>query len=155
MVVVCLCALLAGLSMMQLSFLDATIARAEIDKLATVCTYVQQLARATNEEKFLTFDMQKNEYTCDGFAEKLSQRVSFGILPGVKGPPGSPDHVVEKAITFPGQRICFYPTGVISSGTVYLIDKRYSVQYALSNAVSQVSYLRMYRYDGGWKLYEM
>ena len=59
---------------------------------------------------------------------------------------------IEKAITFPGYAIHFYPTGIISSGTVYLVDKKKKCMYALSNAVSQVSYLRLYRYDGRWKL---
>jgi hypothetical protein len=48
----------------------------------------------------------------------------------------------------------FYPTGIISSGTVYLVDKNKRYMYALSNAVSQFSYLRLYKYDGGWKLLE-
>lgn len=153
MVVICLCALLAGLAMVHLSFLDRTIVRTEIDKLATVCMYLQQLAIATNSEHYLIFDAQKNEYHFDTYHEKLSQHICFGCLSGVMGPPGNPTHSVEKAITFSGQKICFYPTGVISSGTVYLIDKKGQFQYALSNAVSQVSYLRMYRYDGTWKLY--
>ena len=68
------------------------------------------------------------------------------------GSPGSPTHRIEKAITFPGSKIHFYPTGIISSGTAYLVDKNKQYMYALSNAVSQVSYLRFYRYDGGWKL---
>lgn len=154
MVVVCLCALLAGLAMVHLSFLDRTIARTEIDKLVNVCVYLQQLAIATNSEKYLIFDIQKNEYSFDKYHEKLSQRISFGCLPGVLGPPGNPTHSVEKVITFPGHKIYFYPTGIISSGTVYLIDKKGQFQYALSNAVSQVSHLRMYRYDGTWKLYD-
>lgn len=154
MVVICLCALLAGFAMVHLSFLDRTIARAEIDKLATVCVYLQQLAIATNTEKHLIFDIQKNEYHFDAYHEKLPQHLKFGCLPGVFGPPGNPVHSVEKVITFPGHKICFYPTGIISSGTVYLTDKKGHYQYALSNAVSQVSYLRMYRYDGTWKLYD-
>lgn len=153
MVVICLCGVIAGLTIVQLSFLDATIVRSEIEKLAAVCMYAQQLSRATNQEKHLVFDLQKNEYRCDGYREKLSSQVSFGILPGIKGPPGSSVHKIEKAITFSGQRICFYPSGIISSGTVYLVDKQKHCQYALSNAVSQVSYLRIYRYDGVWKLY--
>jgi len=152
MVVVCLFALVATLGMMQLSFLDSTIIHAEVDKLATVCSYLQQKAIATDTELVLTFDMQKNEYRCDKIREVLSQRISFGFLPNVLGPPGSPSHRIEKATTFPDSAVHFYPTGIISSGTVYLVDKKKQYMYALSNAVSQVSYLRLYRYDGRWKL---
>ena len=106
----------------------------------------------TNTECVLQFDVQKNEYRCDKIHEKLSQRISFGSLPNVLGPPGSPSHKIEKAVTFPSFAIHFYPTGIISSGTVYLVDKKKQYMYALSNAVSQFSYLRLYRYDGKWKL---
>jgi prepilin-type N-terminal cleavage/methylation domain-containing protein len=152
MVVICLIALMATLGIMQLSFLDATITHAEVDKFAVVCSYLQQKAIATNTELVLVFDEQHNEYRCDTMHEVLSQRISFGSLPNVLGPPGSPSHKIEKAITFPQCEIHFYPTGIISSGTVYFVDKKKQYMYALSNAVSQFSYLRLYRYDGKWKL---
>jgi prepilin-type N-terminal cleavage/methylation domain-containing protein len=152
MVVVGLFALIATLGIVQLSFLDETIARTEIDKLATTCSFMQQRAIATNSEQVLTCDIQKNEYRCDNVHEKLSQRISFGFLPGVRGSPGSPTRSIEKAITFPDSAIHFYPTGIISSGTVYLTDKKKQCMYAFTNAVSQVSYPRLYRYDGTWKI---
>ena len=154
MVVVCLCLLIASFAFVNVSFLDGSIIRIEIDTLVTACLYMQQLAIATNEEKYLIFDDQKHEYYFDVYREKLSQRLRFGFLPGIMGPPGGPTKNVEKAITFPAKRICFYPTGIISSGTVYFIDRKRKQQYALSNAISQVSYLRMYYYDGHWKLYK-
>ncbi len=154
MIVVCLFVLVATLGMMQLSFLDDTIAHAEIDKLAGACTYLQQKAIATNSDQSLVCNTQKNEYRGDNVCETLSSRISFGFLPNVLGSPGSPSRSIKKAITFPDSSIHFYPTGIISSGTVYLTDKNKKIMYALSNAVSQVSYLRLYRYDGRWKLLE-
>jgi len=138
--------------MMQLSFLDSTIVHTEVDKLVAVCSYLQQKAITTNTELVLTFDTQKNEYRCGTIHEVLSQRISFGFLSNALGSPGSPSAKIEKAVTFPHSAIHFYPTGIISSGTVYLVDKKKQSMYALSNAVSQVSYLRLYRYDGRWKL---
>jgi prepilin-type N-terminal cleavage/methylation domain-containing protein len=155
MVVVCLFVVIATLGIMQVSFLDSTILHAETNKLAAVCSYLRQKAIATNAECVLTFDVGKNEYRCGEIREVLPQRVSFGFLPKALGPPGSPSHKIEKAITFPGNSIHFYPTGIISSGTVYLVDKGKQYMYALSNAVSQFSYLRLYRYDGKWKLIEV
>lgn len=154
MVVICLFAFIATLSFTQLSFLDGVIVRSEVDKLAAVCSYFQQRAQVNNCEYVLTFDLQRNEYRCDNMCEKLSQRISFGFLPTALGPPGSPSHKIEKAITFPNLEIHFYPTGIISSGSVYLVDKNKRCMYALSNAVSQFSYLRLYRYDGKWRLIE-
>jgi prepilin-type N-terminal cleavage/methylation domain-containing protein len=152
MVVICLFALVATLGVMQLSFLDDTIAHAEVDKLAGVCTYLQQKAIATNSDQLLVCDTQKNEYRLGNVHETLSRRIAFDFLPNVLGSPGSPSRSIKKAITFPDSSIHFYPTGTISSGTVYLADKNKKIMYALSNAVSQVSYLRLYRYDGRWKL---
>lgn len=154
MVVVCLFAIIATLGIMQLSFLDSTIVHAQVDKLVAVCSYLRQKAIVTNTECVLTFDEQKNEYRADGIREILPARISFGFLPSALGPPGSPSHKIEKAITFVGSCIHFYPTGIISSGTVYLVDKKKQNMYALSNAVSQFSYLRLYRYDGKWKMIE-
>ena len=152
MVVLCLCVLIATLGMMHISFLDSMIVHAQVDRLAAICSYLREKAIATNSEYVLTFDIEKNEYRCDTIRETLSQRISFGFLPHVLGPPGSPSHKIDKAITFPNVSIHFYPTGIISSGTVYLIDKKKQYMYALSNAVSQFSYLRLYRYDNQWKL---
>ena len=151
-VVICLVGLIMTLGMMQLSFLDATIAHAELDKLSTACSFLQQHAIVTNNECVLMCNSEKNEYWCDKVYEKLSHQISFGTLPGAKGAPGSASHVIQKPITFSDFQIHFYPTGIISSGTIYLIDKKKRFMYALSNAISQVSYLRLYRYDGIWKL---
>ena len=152
MVVICLCALIATLGVMQLSFLDSTIVHADIQKLVAVCSYLRQKAITTNAEYVLVFDTEKNEYRADGIREILPARISFGFLPGVLGPPGSPSHKIAKSITFLQNSIHFYPTGIISSGTVYLVDKNKKYMYALSNAISQFSYLRLYRYDSKWKI---
>ncbi|HEX4068856.1 MAG TPA: type II secretion system protein [Candidatus Babeliales bacterium] len=152
MVVIALFAIVATLGMMQLSFLDDTITHAEVDKLATACSYLQQKAIASNSDQMLVCDTEKSSYRGDNVTENLSSRVCFGFLPNVLGSPGSPSRTITKAITFADSSIHFYPTGTLSSGTVYLTDKHKKNMYALSNAVSQVSYLRLYRYDGKWKL---
>lgn len=152
MVVVFLFCLIATLGMIQLSFLDDTIAHAEVDKIAGMCMYLQQKAIVTDSEQLLVCDEQKNEYRVDNVRETLSKRIAFGFLPNALGSPGSAVRGIKKAITFASSSIHFYPTGTISSGTVYLTDKNKKIMYALSNAVSQVSYLRLYRYDGRWKL---
>jgi prepilin-type N-terminal cleavage/methylation domain-containing protein len=152
MVVLALFALIATLGMIQLSFLDSTIVHAEVDKLATTCSYLQQKAIASNSDQLLVCDTEKNKYRGDNVNETLSSRVCFGFLPNVLGSPGCRSRVINKAVTFADSSIHFYPTGVISAGTAYLTDKNKKTMYALSNAVSQVSYLRLYRYDGKWKL---
>ena len=61
MVVICLFGLISTLAIMQLSFLDETIVRSQIDKLAAVCSYLRQKAIATNSEQKLIFDLEKAE----------------------------------------------------------------------------------------------
>ncbi len=151
-VVLCLFALVATLGIMQLSFLDATIAHAELDKFATACSYMQQHAIATNTEMVLTCDTVQNKYYGDNVRESLTSPIMFGAIPGVRGSPGSPSRVIQHPVTFANSQIHFYPTGIISSGTVYVTNRKKQYMYALSNAVSQVSYLRFYRYDGKWNL---
>jgi prepilin-type N-terminal cleavage/methylation domain-containing protein len=153
MVVICLVCLIATLGMMQLSFLDDVIVHAEIDKLAAACMYLRQKAIATNTDQSLVCDIQNNEYLLDKVHEKLSKRIVFGFLPNVIGSPGSPSRTITKAVTFPASTIHFYSTGIISSGAVYVTDNNKKIMYALTNAVSQFSYLRLYRYrDKKWKL---
>lgn len=152
MVVIGLFCLIVMLGVKQLSFLDNTIVHAEVDKLAGVCMYLRQKAMTTNIDQSLVFDVQKNEYRFDNVCEKLSKRTVFGFLPKATGSPGSAGHTIKKAITFPASTIHFYSTGIISSGSVYLTDVNKKIMYALTNAVSQFSYLRLYRYDGKWKL---
>ena len=152
LVVIALCGLIATLGVMQFSFFDAVIVHVEIEKLATACNYLQQKAIATNQECTMRFDIQNNAYYVDKICEKLSKNIVFGFSSQVLGPPGSPSTAITKAITFADSVIHFYPTGIISAGTIYLIDKKKQSMYALSNAVSQVSFLRLYCYEQKWKL---
>ena len=153
MVVICLFGLIAMLGMMQLSFLDDVMVHAEIDRLAATCMYLRQKAIATNADQSLVCDIQNNEYRLDKVREKLSKRIAFGFLPNAIGSPGSPSRTITKAVTFPASTIHFYSTGIISSGAVYVTDNNKKIMYALTNAVSQFSYLRLYRYrDQRWKL---
>lgn len=151
-IVLCLFALIASLGLMQISFLDSTIVHAELGKLTAACEYLQQQAITTNSEKVLNCHTHNNCYDSDSIHEKISHPASFGFLAGALGSPGAPSHPIKKAITFPGESIHFYPTGIISSGTIYLTDKNKRYMYAISNGISKVSHLRSYRYDGKWSL---
>ncbi len=149
MMALCLIIFMVSIGVVQLSFLEGTQSHCELRKLMSACLYMQQRAIATNKELHLIVDIYNNEYRFDVYREKLPKNVRFGIVPGVKGPPGNPTGLIHNAVTFPQHRICFYPTGIISSGTVYLVCN--NKLCALSNAVSQLSYMRIYYYDGGWK----
>ena len=137
MVVIALIALIAGISIASSRYMHKTLVRTELDLLCTTCFYLRNAAIAANKEISLVFDEAENR---------------FGFLPEAKGPPSSADTHLQSAITFANKRITFYSDGIISSGTVYLIDAHRSSLYALSNGIAQFSLLRKYHYDGAWQL---
>lgn len=150
MIVVSLVALLAVLATANLSFLDRLIVRSEIEKLHTIARYLQRCAITENKTYHLTFDEHNNAYNYENHHETLSPHIAIGIIPEALGPPASADKPIRQSVTFQNKRITFYPTGIMSAGTVYLIDRTKQCMFALSNAVSQISYLRLYQYDGTW-----
>lgn len=152
MVVVCLLGLVMLLTITNLSFLNSSMLRAEVEKLYAACMYAQRTAMVTNEEQTLKFDPGTKSYSINDRKEQLPKNIDFGFLPGSKGPPSSPQHLIKSPITFQQQNITFNSRGIIKPGTVYLIDSNHHHMTALSSPISQVSFLRKYRYDKKWKL---
>jgi Tfp pilus assembly protein FimT len=133
--------------------LHKTIVRSEVERLYAACMYLQRLAMLTNKRQLLTFDVNKNAYFYQGHEERLSSYVTFGILRDIKGPPSAPTTVINKPITFTNNQIIFTPNGILQSGTVYLTDISKQHQYALTAPISQISFLRKYRYDNKWNYF--
>ena len=152
MLVMCIIALLASFAIINTRYLHKAVIHSQIDLLFNTCYYLQKTAMATGQIQELIFDEQEHRYSFDESIEKLSPSIRFGILPDVKGPPSSPHHSLNNAITFVDKKIKFYPDGIISSGIIYLIDQDRHDIYALSSGVAHTSFLRKYRYDGKWHL---
>lgn len=150
-IVILLCSVIMGLGISCGSFMYRGIVKQEAEALALVCRYLQYAAMMSNEPKILVFDPKKHCYSYDGCSVKLSNQVKFGVLEGVKGPPSNPVHIINAPVSFKDGKIIFYPDGIIQPGTVYLIGKNAQIMYALSCPVSQVSYVRIYKYDGSWQ----
>lgn len=144
--------LLAGLSIQYLSIIQRSAVRTEAALLYTACRFMQRLACATQQEQRLILDPIHNSYRYHGIEHRLHHQVQFGFMPNTKGPPASPEYLVHKPITFVDNAIIFYPTGIISAGTIYITDAHRSCCYALSNGVAQVSCLRMYIYKKSWEM---
>ncbi len=150
--VVLLFSILAGLVTFNVGFLHNMVLRSEVEKLYTICRYLQQKAMTCNKEFTLIFDPEHKIYTYDNAHEQLPAHIDFGFFPGAHGPPSAPTKLLHTAVTFPGKRIVFYPSGIIQPGTVYLVDKNKEYMYALSCPVSVISYIRKYTYNGSWQL---
>ncbi len=154
MVVVSLIGLLVILTVANVSFFASGYTRIELEKLYAICRYAQQKALMTNTAQTITLHAQGDRHSYDfgALQEQLSKSVIFGVPAGVKGPPATPTKIIESPVTFQHSQIIFYPDGIISAGTVYLTDADKKTLYALTNGVSQVSFLRAYRYDKGWQM---
>jgi len=152
MIVLAIIALIAMLTGIGSSTLTDTATRLELDKLYALCHYAQRYAMASNQMRTITFNLPANSYRFREREEKLLSNVQFGFIQGAQGPPAQPTSALTKPITFVDEHITFYPDGIIQAGTVYLVNKNKTIMYALSNAVSPVSHLRKYAYDGAWRL---
>ena len=134
------------------SFLHDMLVHNELDKLYAIAHYLQKKAQLTNSEQTLQFDRLGKKYSFNGHTELLPAGIEFGVLPGIKGPPSAPVSLIHSPITFSGEKIIFYPQGIMQSGTLYLMNAQRGCMYALSCGVAHVSFLRKYRYDKRWVL---
>lgn len=143
-------ATLVALSYAQISFIDRIVARAELEQLYTICSYLRQTAMAQNKSQYLVFDTTNHQYHYGTYSYRLDSHVHFGAASYAKGPPSEPTRAIIHPVTFPDNRITFHANGIIEPGTVYLTTRKKQHTYALSCAVAQVSYLRKYQYTDRW-----
>ncbi len=145
-------AVLMCLSGMHARIFDRLLVRSELERFYGVCHYLQRSAMVTNEPVQLVCDTDRNTYRYRTAEYRLPAHVIFGCPAGVSGPPASPTNAISNPVTFKNSTITFHPDGVIQAGTVYFTDAAKRCAYALSCAVSQVSYLRKYQYTNTWVL---
>lgn len=153
LVVVAILAILVSLAVPGLFFLKQNSIGLEIDKLQIVCQLLQKKAVSTGQKEYLSFNLSDHSYFYSNHFERLAEGVFFGIIPGVTGPPAHPKEIITSPVTFPGQKIIFYPNGTISAGTAYLTNQQNKLLYAITVPVSQVSFIRKYKYVHGAWLY--
>lgn len=164
MVVLTLTIILCSLSI-PLFLIDKTeqTITQELEKIEVIMIFMRQQAMAQNQELTLRLEPSTNSYaiTKDNHVMRytLAPTIVFGFVPGTYGPPSNPITTIQQAITFPLQEKCsivtFFPSGSISSGTLYLKDKNNTkcIIGALTCNVAQVSYIRKYVYKNHtWKL---
>lgn len=151
-IVIAIFSLITMCTVINTGFLHQLVVRSELEHLCMMCRYLQSKALATHQKQILTFDLHTHTYTSDGMQYQLPHMVTFGVLPGIKGPPATPTKLIRQPMTFKNNQIIFHETGIISAGTAYLIDAQRKNCYALTTAVSPISYIRLYHYTGSWQL---
>lgn len=136
---------------------------ADLDHLFSVIVYVQARAMATNTEQELFFDSENHSYyfikNDKPHERKLHSKTRFGYLPHSMGPPSSPTELIITPITFRHKEgsnkisARFFPDGKISSGTLYLTDVKQTTMVALTTPISEIPYIRTYKFlDNQWIL---
>ncbi len=116
-IVLALIALIAMFCMAQNNFLHRILVRLELDQLYTTCYMLQRSAIMLHQPQTLVFDISHHVYRYKQREYRLPGTVRFGTASGVKGPPSSPDNVVEVPVTFQENHITFTPEGIITTGS--------------------------------------
>ncbi len=152
-IVLSLILLIATISIPSLLFLNQQVVVSDLEKLNMIFPYLQQCAVSSNKNITLKFDPINHEYSFENQKVKLSRNVEFGIKNEIKGSPASASKNINSPISFVNNQTIFYSTGKIQPGSVYLIDSAKKYLYALTVPVSQISFIRKYRYENGkWLL---
>lgn len=154
MIVLSIIVVLIGISVPQFAFIARFRVMAELQKLASICTYLQQRAIATGQPQIIQFDQTTHSYAYAGKHETLADGVLFGVLPSALGPPSHPTKMIAEPITYKNNTVQFLPDGTIESGAVYLVDAKKRSMVAFTTPIGDVSHVRLYSYANGWKLLE-
>ena len=121
---------------------------AQVHTICMLCNYARQCALHSLAGQTVFFDIKKNSCRYGEIEEKFAPGIYFGTASTVYGPPRSPTKIVQKPVTFVGEKMVCYPSGIMQSGALYLTDCYKRATYAISNAVSTVSHMRIYRWNG-------
>ena len=144
--------LIVALTLPRMISHDRMAVAHELNSLHTTVISLQHKAMVSNTRQVLTIDPQHHSYSWPGHTHKLHHGVRFGYLPHVKGPPSSPTRPIRSACSLRGNQIVVHSDGHIDPGSVYMIALKSNVMYALCIGVSQVSFVRKYRYTRTWNL---
>ncbi len=150
----CVLALIGCIGLVSTRFLviyNSYRVRVELNRLHAALLYVRRKALLEGKAQRIRFDESTQSYQVE-VVHTLSQKVRFGIVQGIKGPPGDPRKPLEKAITWRGATLEVLPDGTVSSGSVYLTDESRSCLYALTSDASAITGVRRYCYRSSWEL---
>lgn len=162
LIVLSLIVVILTVSIPRFEFLNEHILSFELEKLFTIFIYLQQSAIASNKILFFVINEKDQSYVYSTGPtkikkERLADKIKFGFIDGVCGPPGNPIKRIDKAINLESHLtsanikenniIKFLPSGRITAGTIYLVDKVKKHMAALTSSVSYVSYIRKYKYE--------
>ena len=147
-IVVALFILIGACTISSFNGAQAIVTRVQTLLLQSTIRQAQWHAISSGKQQQVTFDVENNSYTYNKHMYQLPKPLLFGAPKLAKGPPAHPTHAITHPVTFVNNQAICFATGAVSAGTVYITNG--SVSFALSNAVSFFSSLRLYRYKNGW-----
>lgn len=156
MVVISILIIVLAITFPSLSFIEDSYLSHELDILYSTFCFMQKKAWASNQVQAIIFDIKDNSYSYKSLSGsscyyKLGNNISFGAIKGAMGPPSSPKNEIKLPITFERLNedkfiVKFFNNQIISSGTIYLVNKIKSKMVALSVPISQISLIRKYEF---------
>jgi Tfp pilus assembly protein FimT len=144
--VLSLLAFILYLALPQNNFSKNIDVRSEVETMHMLITHVHYYALATGQDQEIVIDTMQNCYRYRETNHTLLPSVQFGASSDIKGPPSSPTHTLESALTFADHKIIATAQGALSSGTVYFTDSNKMCFYALSISVGACPTIKKYRY---------
>lgn len=148
-IVVALFILISAYTISSFNGTQAIVTRVQTLLLQSTIRHAQWHAISSGKQQQVVFDVDSNTYQYNNQIYQLPKPVVFGAPTLAKGPPAHPTHAITHPVTFVNNQAICFASGAVSSGTVYLTNG--ATSFALSNAVSFFSYLRVYRYNNGWQ----
>jgi len=153
-IIIALMALIAALTIPSVITFKQQYVVSELYALQSTIWYLQQQAIAENKQKTILFNSSEHFYESAQEKHKLSRYVKFDIIPGVLGPPSHPQKQLKKAFTCKENKLVITPEGIISPGTIYLVDDKKQFLYAITVPIAGVSFTRLYYYrNKQWHVY--
>lgn len=151
MIVIFTLSLLAGTTASYFNYFNKIMLLVELDKLYSFIVLNSKIATLTQQDLVITFDTTYGSYNINNIDKvTLCNKVKFGFIEKVLGPPAEPTKKLTEAVTFPKKRIILYKNGTISSGAIYLIDINRKHLCALTSSIAQICSLRKYYYKNSW-----
>lgn len=128
------------------AFTDRFYLQSTARQISTDLREIKILSTIERSNYTVIFDTANNSYDLPGRRLKLPDGIRFGFSDGVLGPPGNPVDIPDTdGVTFPSDRISFYPQGSNSIGTIYITNDR-NVTMAISLSIS--GRIKIWRWNG-------
>lgn len=125
--------------MFAIKWLQAEILKCQQEAL---CFNAKITIKFIEQENRMVFFQRETTFT-----KNLPKNIIFGVIPGIKGPPGKPKNTINQPIKFENPHplaAIIQSNGRISSGTIYLKHIKKDLMGALTILPHQIGHVKTY-----------